>query len=59
LRTVEGYLPDVVRYSVRFGKPVVLPAKTQLYVNRIADGWELALRNSKGEPHLTGTVSAL
>jgi hypothetical protein len=44
---------------VRFGKPVVLPAKTQLYVNRIADGWELALRNSKGEPHLTGTVSAL
>jgi acyl dehydratase len=59
LRTIEGYLPDAVGYSVRFGKPVVLPAKAQLYVDRTADGWELALRNSKGEPHLTGTVSAL
>src|SRR6201993_5087869 len=52
LRTIEGQLPDAVRYSVRFGKPVVLPAKANLYVERVADGWELALRNSKGQPHL-------
>jgi len=56
LRTIEGQLPDAVRYSVRFGKPVVLPAKANLYVDRVADGWDLALRNSKGQPHLRGEV---
>jgi hypothetical protein len=31
-----------------------------LYVDRIADGWQLTLRHlSKGDPHLTGTVTAL
>ena len=59
LRTIEGQLSDAVRYSVRFGKPVVLPAKANLYVSRTADGWDLVLRNSKGEPHLTGSVNAL
>ncbi|MFZ0831470.1 MAG: MaoC/PaaZ C-terminal domain-containing protein [Mycobacterium sp.] len=59
LRTIEGQLPDAVRYSVRFGKPVVLPAKANLYVSRTTDGWDLALRNSKGEPHLQGSVTAL
>ena len=59
LRTIEGQLPDAVQYSVRFGKPVVLPAKANLFVSRAADGWDLALRNSKGEPHLTGTVKGL
>jgi acyl dehydratase len=60
LANIEGQLPGAVRYSVRFGKPVVLPATAGLYVHRIAGGWELALRNlSKGYPHLTGTVTAL
>jgi acyl dehydratase len=57
---VEGQLPDAVKYSVRFAKPVVLPARAGLYVDRISDGWQLKLRNlSKGDPHLTGTVAAL
>jgi acyl dehydratase len=60
LSTIEGQLPDAVRYSVRFGKPVVLPARIGLYVDRISDGWEVALRNiSKGYPHLTATVRHL
>ena len=60
LANIEGQLPDAVRYSVRFGKPVLLPARVGLYIDRVADGWDLALRNlSKGYPHLTGTVSAL
>jgi acyl dehydratase len=60
LANIECQLPDAVRYSVRFGKPLVLPAKAGLYVERDAKGWELALRNpSKGYPYLTGTVSAL
>jgi hypothetical protein len=29
---------------VRFGKPVVLPARAGLYVDRTVDGWELTLR---------------
>jgi acyl dehydratase len=60
LPNIEGQLPDAVKYSVRFAKPVVLPAQAGLYVDRIADGWQLTLRHlSKGDPHLTGTVTAL
>lgn len=60
LGNVEGQLPDAVRYAVRFGKPVLLPAKVGLYVQRTGGGWELALRHlSKGYPHLTGTLTPL
>lgn len=60
LANIEGQLPGAVKYSVRFAKPVVLPASAGLYVERGADGWELNLRDlKKGEPHLKGTVSAL
>ena len=45
LANIEGQLPDAVRYSVRFAKPVVLPARAGLYVDRTSDGWELALRH--------------
>lgn len=60
LANIEGQLPDAVRYSVRFAKPVVLPARAGLYVQRDADGWDLTLRHlTKGYPHLTGTVRAV
>lgn len=63
LANIEARFPDAVRYSVRFGKPVVLPATTGLYVDEAttgSDGWDLALRNiSKRYPYLTGTVRAL
>jgi acyl dehydratase len=60
LANIEGQLPDAVKYSVRFAKPVVLPASAGLYVERNSDGWELTLRNmKKGDPHLKGSVSAL
>lgn len=60
LANIEGQLPDAVKYSVRFVKPVVLPARANLYVERGTDGWELALRHAaKGDPHLLGSVSAL
>jgi acyl dehydratase len=60
LANIEGQLPDAVKYSVRFAKPVVLPAKAGLYVERDGDGWELTLRNlKKGYPHLTATVQSV
>jgi len=60
LGNIEGQLPDAVKYSVKFAKPVVLPARAGLYVERISEGWQLTLRNlSKGDPHLTGTVTPL
>jgi acyl dehydratase len=60
LANIEARLPDAVEYSVRFAKPVVLPASAGFYVDEGANGWELALRNiAKGYPHLTGTVRAL
>jgi acyl dehydratase len=60
LANLEASLPDAVTYSVRFGKPVLLPARAGLYVDRVQDGWDLSLRNiSKGYPHLTGSLRAL
>jgi acyl dehydratase len=60
LANIEGQLPPAVRYSVKFGKPILLPATVGLYVDRVDNGWDLVLRNlSKGYPHLTGTVRAL
>lgn len=60
LANIEGQLPDAVKYSVRFAKPVVLPAAAGLYVDRVTDGWDLTLRHlKKGDPHLMGTVHAL
>jgi acyl dehydratase len=59
LANIEGQLPDAVRYSVKFGKPVVLPATAGVYVDRVAGGWDIALRNmTKGYPHLTAAVRA-
>lgn len=60
LANIEGQIPSAVRYSVRFGKPVILPASAGLYIDRVEAGWDIALRNmNKGYPHLTGTVRAL
>ncbi|WIM90416.1 MaoC/PaaZ C-terminal domain-containing protein [Candidatus Mycobacterium wuenschmannii] len=60
LANLEAALPDAVTYSVRFGKPVLLPASAGLYVDHGPDGWDLSLRNlAKGYPHLTGTLRAL
>lgn len=60
LANIEGALPDAVEYSVRFGKPMLLPASPGLYVEKTDGGWELALRNvAKGYPYLTGAVRAL
>lgn len=60
LANIEGQLPNAVRYAVKFGKPIMLPATAGLYVDRVADGWDLSLRNlSKGYPHLTGEIRAL
>jgi acyl dehydratase len=59
LANLEAALPDAVTYSVRFGKPVLLPASAGLYVNQVQDGWDISLRNiAKGYPHLTGTLRA-
>jgi hypothetical protein len=60
LTNLEAAIPDAVTYSVRFGKPVLLPASAGLYVDQVPDGWDLSLRNiAKGYPHLTGTLRAL
>jgi acyl dehydratase len=60
LANIEGQLPDAVRYTVKFGKPVLLPASLGLYTERVGGGWDLTLRNmTKGYPHLTGAIRAL
>ena len=60
LANIEGQLPDRVRYSVKFGKPIVLPARAGVYLSRRPGGWDIALRHpTKGYPHLTATVRDL
>ena len=60
LANIEAQFPDAVRYSVKFGKPLVLPGTGGLYVEKQDNGWDLALRNvAKGYPYLTGTVRPL
>jgi len=60
LTNIEGRLPDAVSYTVRFGKPLVLPGTAGLYTEEADDGWDLALRNvAKGYPYLTGTIRPL
>jgi acyl dehydratase len=60
LANLEASLPEAVTYSVRFGKPVLLPASVGLYVDHVQDGWDLSLRNiAKGYPHVTGSLRAL
>ncbi len=60
LANIEGVLPEALTYSVRFGKPMLLPASPGLYIDRVTDGWDVALRNvTKGYPYLTGAVRAL
>ena len=59
LANIEGQLPEAVRYSVKFGKPVILPAAPGVFIDRVPGGWDIALRNlAKGYPHLTATVRA-
>jgi acyl dehydratase len=61
LANIEARLPDAVQYTVRFGKPLVLPATAGLYIDQGDDGgWDLSLRHiTKGYPHLTGSIRAL
>lgn len=57
LANIEGRLPEAVRYSVRFGKPVLLPARPGVYIDPAPGGWDIALRNvAEGYPHLTATL---
>ncbi len=61
LANIEGHLPERVEYAVRFAKPVLLPASAGIYLDRVAGGWDIALRDlgtgvSRGQPHLTATV---
>jgi hydroxyacyl-ACP dehydratase HTD2-like protein with hotdog domain len=60
LANIEARLPDAVKYSVRFGKPLVLPGTAGLYIDEGHDGWDISLRNvAKNYPYLTGTVRTL
>ncbi|MFT3716655.1 MAG: MaoC/PaaZ C-terminal domain-containing protein [Gordonia sp. (in: high G+C Gram-positive bacteria)] len=67
---IEAQLPGGVVYSVRFGTPILLPAKVNLYTERTEadgparsapgarDGFAVSvLDRKKGFPHLTGTLT--
>ncbi|HEY9315929.1 MaoC/PaaZ C-terminal domain-containing protein [Williamsia sp.] len=53
----ESQLGDKVTYNVKFGKPLILPAKVNVYSKRVEGGFDLSVLNpKKGYPHLTATL---
>ncbi|MBM7365579.1 MaoC/PaaZ C-terminal domain-containing protein [Gordonia hydrophobica] len=57
LANVEAQLPDAVVYSVRFGKPILLPATLNMYTSKADGGYDFQiLHRTKGYPHLTATA---
>ena len=65
LGTVEGCYSEHIRYTVEFGKPVVLPARLGVYAREGAadgaDGWQLTVRDARklGTVHATATIEEL
>ncbi|WP_225726275.1 MULTISPECIES: MaoC/PaaZ C-terminal domain-containing protein [unclassified Nocardia] len=57
LANIEGRIPEKATYTVKFGKPILLPSTVNVYADQVEGGWDLALRNpKKGYPHLTATL---
>ena len=64
IANVEPQLPDHVTYAVKWGKPILLPAKVNLYVRRIdgvggksSGNFDIAILNRrKGYPYRTATT---
>lgn len=66
LGTVEGRFSEPVRYTVDFGKPLVLPAKPAFYAREgveghAGDGWTVTVRDPKklGKVHATATLEQI
>lgn len=56
--TLEGRLPDAVRYEVAFRAPVLLPSTVELASRVEGSGAELLLRSRSGRAHLRGRAVA-
>lgn len=60
LANIQGEIPDAVRYDVKFGKPVLLPATVGVWIEKEGAAWDIAVRDiRKGDPHLTGSITPL
>ncbi|MFT3901291.1 MAG: MaoC/PaaZ C-terminal domain-containing protein [Gordonia sp. (in: high G+C Gram-positive bacteria)] len=62
IANVSNQLPDAVEYEVRFGKPILLPAKVNLYTTPAGGPGDYdisILDRKKGFPHLTATTRAI
>ncbi|MGH3724921.1 MAG: MaoC/PaaZ C-terminal domain-containing protein [Mycobacterium sp.] len=64
LGNIQGEIPDAVRYDLKFGKPILLPASVGVWIEKDGSGssagWDIAVRNpKKGDPHVTGSITPL
>ncbi|HEY6424112.1 MAG TPA: MaoC/PaaZ C-terminal domain-containing protein [Pseudonocardiaceae bacterium] len=57
LAALDPRLPERYTVDVRFGRPALLPSTVQVRIDRADGGWNLAVHNPDGRPHLTGTIS--
>ena len=58
LAALDARLPEAYTVDVRFGRPVLLPATVHVSITQASGGWNAAVHNPDGRPHLTGTISA-
>lgn len=57
LGVIEGRIPADTTYSVKFGKPILLPSTINAYADQAEGGWDLSLKHpKKGYPYLTATL---
>lgn len=57
LGAIEGRIPAATTYSVKFGKPILLPSTINVYADQVEGGWDLSLKHpKKGYPYLTATL---
>ncbi len=56
LAALENRLPEAYTVDVAFKLPVPLPGTVAFSAGRDGDGWDFALHDERGRPHLVGTI---
>ncbi|MER5456935.1 MaoC/PaaZ C-terminal domain-containing protein [Micromonospora sp. NPDC002389] len=56
LAALENRLPEAYTVDVAFKLPVPLPSTVAFSATAAQAGWEIALHDQRGRPHLTGTI---
>ena len=57
LAALDARLPEAYTVDVRLGRAALLPSTVHVSITEARGGWNAAVHNPDGRPHLTGTIS--